>query len=110
MLNILKGDAHVNSFPAGGPERHKTHVDVEEAEKFLALLDPDQDVFLFSSFDDDKERAKLMRAKKIDGVPGSEKLSTLCGALAWMNKRQALGANVCCAVQAMRGRKRTLES
>ena len=108
---LLLLNAVVTSPPLS-EQTQSVDVNMDEATRFLALLDPETDTFLFSSFDDDKSRDKMRRAGKLDGVDGvkpQERLSKLASAISWMNGRQAKGANVCCTVQAMKGKTRTLE-
>jgi putative DNA primase/helicase len=82
---------------------------IEEACKFLELLDPDQDSFLFSSFDDNAERDRRRRAKIEDGVPPEERLGSINSLQRWIAERQGLGANICVSAQAMRGAKRRVK-
>jgi putative DNA primase/helicase len=84
-------------------------INLEEADRFLKLLDPSTKSFLFTSFDDDKERVKRFRAKQGRGVPPGSRRSTLVRIQHWMNGRQKLGANICVSVNAMKGALRRLE-
>ena len=86
------------------PKRLK--IDLAEAARFLALLDPDGDKFLFSSFDDDKERDRRRRAKVEEGVKPATKRGEIDRLKFWMEERQALGASICTTVQAFRGTSR----
>lgn len=101
----LPSDAPTYSAPSPVSQYVDVKVNLDEAQRFLSLLDKDQDTFLFSSFDDDKERAKTPQI-----VKPQSKLSTLASAEKWMNRRQAAGANLSYAVQSMSGRKRNLAS
>jgi hypothetical protein len=102
FISKIQADAASNASQSWLPN-------IEEAGKFLELLDPDQDSFLFSSFDDDAERDRRRRTKLENGVPPQERLSSLIGLQGWIAERQALGANICVSTQAMRGAKRQLK-
>jgi hypothetical protein len=46
------------------PQNCKDAVDREQAERFLALLDPEATAFTFQTFDDDKDRKKANEEKR----------------------------------------------
>ncbi len=82
-------------------------IDAAEAGKFLALLDPDAEVFLFASGDDDKERRKrsAQNSKTSRGdVSWQHRRCTLPQARHWLQKRQQNGWGAFVAVQAMKGK------
>jgi hypothetical protein len=73
--------------------------------RFLDLLDPDHDAFLFAAGDDNQARAKAaLKAGKrrwIDHRHGS-----LDDQLKWLNEQQARGWGIFCTVQRMAGKRR----
>jgi hypothetical protein len=84
-------------------------IDFAVAAQFLKLLDPTTETFLFSSFDDDKERTKRWKANTARGVAPGSRRSTLERMRFWMAGRHKLGANMCVSVNAMRGTRRRVE-
>jgi hypothetical protein len=80
-------------------------IDGDMARRFLDLLDPDHDAFLFSAGDDNQARAKAsLKAGKrpwIDHRHGS-----LDDQLKWLGEQQARGWGIFISVQRMRGKRR----
>jgi putative DNA primase/helicase len=84
-------------------------IDVGEAQRFLDLIDPEQESFLFAAGDDDEARVKtaMREAKEAGRAPpvkwehrrGNLSKSTL----RWMTGRQAGGWGIFISTQAMRG-------
>ena len=80
--------------------------------RFLALLDPEADAFVFSAHDDDKERARTLKAAAAGGATKPSAFESRCAAIRdsylqrWMLERQAAGWGITVSVQAMGGDRR----
>jgi hypothetical protein len=86
-------------------------VDVDTARRFLELLDPDQERFIFAAGDDNSDRVDRLRAeaKELGRAPPTlwtHKCGTLKRLLSWLEPRQADGWGVFVTVQAMKGARR----
>jgi DNA primase RepB-like protein len=84
-------------------------IDVGEAQRFLELIDPEQEKFLFAAGDDDEQRVKAATrdAKEAGRAPPvtweHRRASLNKSTLRWMTGRQAGGWGIFISTQAMQG-------
>jgi Primase C terminal 2 (PriCT-2) len=94
---------HDASRPNGGDKAPS--IDGNIARRFLDLLDPDHDTFLFAAGDDNRERVKQARKTK-SPVWVDHRHGSLDAQLAWLNQQQAQGWGIFICVQRMKGKRR----
>ena len=80
-------------------------LDGDMARRFLDLLDPDHDTFLFAAGDDNEIRARQARK---DGKPAwaDHRHGSIDAQLKWLSQQQAQGWGIFTTVQRMKGKRR----
>ena len=74
----LESTAQLSSSTPPVLENQPASLDFDQVTHFLALLDPEADAFVFSAHDDDKERARTLKAAAAGGATKPSAFESRC--------------------------------